>query len=163
RKKYRFSLITNDEDPAGILNTDIDIGRWRTLRLDREPFREPGATVLSWPSPWAVGGTVKSTYLLYGDFAITRMATSHSDTNTTVGGVALKFLPAHFEERVRQFWVPKSAPPIPAGSSRDVSIVTAFFDIGRGDWSGEVNGATIPDWQKRSTDTYLTRFDNLAR
>jgi protein YibB len=170
RKKYRFSLITNDEEPAGILNTDIDIGGWRTLRLDREPFREPGAAVLSWSVPWAVGGTIKSTYLLYGDSAASRTITnrrtaaaSYSGPDTRPDVAPLKFLPVHFEELVRTFWVPKSAPPISPRSQHDVSIVSAFFDIGRADWSGEVNGVPIPAWQKRSTDTYLERFDNLGR
>jgi protein YibB len=163
RKKFRFSLITNDEEPAGILNTDIDIGQWRTLRLDREPFRELGATVLSWSVPWAVGGTIKSTFLLYGDSAPPRVAINLRETNTTAEGAALKFLPTRFKELVRTFWVPKSVPPISARSPHDVSIVSAFFDIGRGGWSSEVNGVPVPAWQKRSTDTYLERFDNLAR
>jgi protein YibB len=164
RRKYKFLLITNDEEPAEFLNTDTEIGGWRTLRLDREPFREPGATVLSWPSPWAVGGTVKSTYLLYGDFAAPREITSRRASPASGGkGPPLKFLPAHFAELVRTFWRPNSAPPISAGSPDDVSIVSAFFDIGRADWSGEVNGVPIPAWQKRSTETYLARFDNLAR
>ena len=68
RKKYKYALITNDEEPAEILNTDTEIGGWRTVRLDREPFRQPGAIVLSWRVPFLSGGTTKSTYLLYGDF-----------------------------------------------------------------------------------------------
>jgi Bacterial protein of unknown function (HtrL_YibB) len=47
--------------------------------------------------------------------------------------------------------------------AHEVSIVSAFFDIGRGDWQGEVSGTPIPAWQARSTETYLTWFNNLAR
>jgi Bacterial protein of unknown function (HtrL_YibB) len=47
--------------------------------------------------------------------------------------------------------------------AHEVSIVSASFDIGRGDWQGEVSGAPIPAWQARSTETYLTWFNNLAR
>ena len=64
RRNYEFALITNDEEPTEILNIDTEIGGWRTLRLDREPFCEPGAVVVTWPVPWWIGGTVKSTYLL---------------------------------------------------------------------------------------------------
>ena len=67
RKQYKFLLITNDEEPVEILNTDTEIGGWRTLRLDREPFGEPGAVVLSWRVPYLSGGTTKATYLLYGE------------------------------------------------------------------------------------------------
>lgn len=45
----------------------------------------------------------------------------------------------------------------------EITVVTAFFDIGRGDWVGEISGRAIPDWQRRSTETYLDRFDKLAR
>lgn len=41
----------------------------------------------------------------------------------------------------------------------DISIVTAFFDIGRGDWSSD-NGH--PEYLKRSTDEYFSYFKNLA-
>ncbi len=44
----------------------------------------------------------------------------------------------------------------------DISIVSAFFDIGRGGWLGDVNGQPVSRWQ-RSVDTYLEWFDNLAR
>lgn len=44
-----------------------------------------------------------------------------------------------------------------------VSIVTAFFDIGRGNLPKEKNGRTVPAYQERSTDTYFTYFNNLAK
>ncbi len=47
--------------------------------------------------------------------------------------------------------------------TEDVSIVTAFFDIGRGDWHGEASGHLIPRWLARSNETYLGWFNNLAR
>jgi protein YibB len=41
----------------------------------------------------------------------------------------------------------------------NISIVTAFFDIGRGDWTPEKG---LPHYLQRSTDTYVERFGHLA-
>jgi len=43
---------------------------------------------------------------------------------------------------------------------KDITIVTAFFDIGRGDWTPE---AGFPHYLQRSTDTYFERFATLAK
>ncbi|MER9658017.1 hypothetical protein NKJ26_32175 [Mesorhizobium sp. M0152] len=67
RKKYKFALITNDEEPAHLQNTDTEVAGWRTLRLDREPFSERGASVFSWTVLWGSASTKKSTFLLLGD------------------------------------------------------------------------------------------------
>lgn len=40
-----------------------------------------------------------------------------------------------------------------------ITIVTAFFDIGRGDWTPDKG---LPHYLERKTDTYLERFGNLA-
>jgi len=40
-----------------------------------------------------------------------------------------------------------------------ITIVTAFFDIGRGDWTAEKG---YPDYLVRSTDTYMERFSYMA-
>jgi protein YibB len=42
----------------------------------------------------------------------------------------------------------------------DITIVTAFFDIGRGDWSPDKG---LPHYLQRTTDTYIERFSNLAK
>ena len=42
----------------------------------------------------------------------------------------------------------------------DITIVTAFFDIGRGDWTPEKG---LPHYLQRTTDTYLERFGHLAK
>lgn len=42
----------------------------------------------------------------------------------------------------------------------DISIVTAFFDIGRGDWR---NQKILPEYLHRTTDTYFERFAHLAK
>lgn len=47
--------------------------------------------------------------------------------------------------------------------SNDVTIVTAFVDIGRDKWSGEKNGHTIPPYIKRDVKTYLDRFERLTK
>jgi protein YibB len=42
----------------------------------------------------------------------------------------------------------------------DISIVTAFFDIGRGDWTPDKG---LPHYLQRTTDTYFERFANMAK
>ena len=44
-----------------------------------------------------------------------------------------------------------------------ISIVTAFFDIGRGNLPKEKNGRIIPAYQQRTTDTYFEYFNNLSK
>jgi len=65
---YRFLLITNDDWPAEhLINSEIDEGGWRPVRLDREPFSEIAPVVLSWMIEW--GGwkpTRKATCLITG-------------------------------------------------------------------------------------------------
>jgi protein YibB len=41
----------------------------------------------------------------------------------------------------------------------NITIVTAFFDIGRGDWTPDKG---LPHYLHRTTDTYLQRFSYLA-
>jgi protein YibB len=45
-----------------------------------------------------------------------------------------------------------------------ISIVTAFFDIGRGDWTGEVekNGGPLPHYLQRSVDKYIDHFKRMC-
>ena len=45
----------------------------------------------------------------------------------------------------------------------DITIVTAFFDIGRGRLPKEKHGRILPHYQHRSVDTYFEFFKNLAR
>ena len=42
----------------------------------------------------------------------------------------------------------------------DITIVTAFFDIGRGDWTPDKGH---PHYLHRTTDTYFERFGHLAK
>ena len=42
----------------------------------------------------------------------------------------------------------------------DITIVTAFFDIGRGDWSPDKG---LPHYLQRTTQTYLERFSHMAK
>lgn len=67
RGKYKYALVTNDEEPAELQNTDIEVGGWRTLRLDRAPFLEMGAVVFSWTVLWGAATTAKATFLICGD------------------------------------------------------------------------------------------------
>jgi protein YibB len=46
--------------------------------------------------------------------------------------------------------------------SETVTIVTAFFDIGRSNWEGSLNGQPLPHYLKRDTQTYLDRFKRLT-
>lgn len=43
------------------------------------------------------------------------------------------------------------------------TIVTAFVDIGRGEWEGEKNKQPIPSYIKRDNETYLKRFERLTK
>lgn len=45
----------------------------------------------------------------------------------------------------------------------EVTIVTAFVDIGRGSWEGVKNNHPIPHFIKRDTDTYFKRFERLTK
>jgi len=69
KARSRFLLITNDDWPAEhLINTEIEEGGWRPLRLDRQPFSEVAPVVLSWMVEW--GGwkpTRKATSLIAGD------------------------------------------------------------------------------------------------
>jgi protein YibB len=42
----------------------------------------------------------------------------------------------------------------------DITIVTAFFDIGRGDWTPDKG---LPHYLHRTTDTYMQRFGTMAK
>ena len=44
-----------------------------------------------------------------------------------------------------------------------ITIVTAFFDIGRGNWDGTVNGCQIPAYIKRTNADYFEYFGHLAK
>jgi SAM-dependent methyltransferase len=67
KRKYKLALITNDDEPKDLQNIDIDVGGWRTLCLEKEPFSEPGTVVLAWTVEWGSATTRKSTFLVYGD------------------------------------------------------------------------------------------------
>jgi len=45
-----------------------------------------------------------------------------------------------------------------------ISIVTAFYDIGRGDWSMDMqkNGGPLPHYLQRSTDKYIDHFKRMC-
>lgn len=45
-----------------------------------------------------------------------------------------------------------------------ISIVTAFYDIGRGDWSMEMqkNGGPLPHYLQRSVDKYIDHFTRMC-
>lgn len=45
----------------------------------------------------------------------------------------------------------------------NISIVTAFYDIGRGSWEGWVNGNPLPTYLKRTNEEYFSRFERLLK
>lgn len=45
----------------------------------------------------------------------------------------------------------------------NTTIVTAFVDIGRGEWEGFANGDLIAPYIKRDNDTYFERFERLTK
>ena len=44
-----------------------------------------------------------------------------------------------------------------------ITIVTAFFDIGRGNWPRVIRGRELPPYQHRPNDVYFYYFEKLAR
>jgi SAM-dependent methyltransferase len=48
RGKYRYVLLTNDEEPLDLQNRDIPLADWRPLDVRRPPFNQRAATVFSW-------------------------------------------------------------------------------------------------------------------
>lgn len=47
--------------------------------------------------------------------------------------------------------------------NNEITIVTCFFDIGRGNLPSKKNGVLMPDYMSRSNDIYLSYFNNLAK
>lgn len=45
----------------------------------------------------------------------------------------------------------------------NITIVTAFFDIGRGQWNKTSHGFDTPHYIPRTTDSYFGYFENLAK
>src|SRR5579863_1301855 len=78
----------------------------------------------------------------------------------------MKILPERLAQFARPFWAPAAParPPQRSVAMHDISVVTAFFTIGRGDWAGKVvSGREVPNWQPRSDETYLKWFGHLSR
>ena len=48
KQRFRFLLITNDDQPETLVNGEIEAGGWRPVRLDRPPFAERAPILLSW-------------------------------------------------------------------------------------------------------------------
>ncbi len=70
-----------------------------------------------------------------------------------------------FPERLDHLAVPYWLPPerAPAADPDDLTVVTGYFDIGRGGWRGAVKGHEIPGWIARTNEDYLANFRLLAR
>lgn len=45
----------------------------------------------------------------------------------------------------------------------DITVVTAFFDIGRSNWNKTPHGLETPHYIPRSTESYFSYFENLAK
>lgn len=45
----------------------------------------------------------------------------------------------------------------------NIAIVTAFFDIGRSQWTGQINGYVAPPYLQRTTDDYFHNFERMLR
>ncbi len=44
-----------------------------------------------------------------------------------------------------------------------IAIITAFFDIGRAQWTGNINGYTAPPYLQRTTDDYFANFERMLK
>jgi len=73
----------------------------------------------------------------------------------------MPLFPARVDHLATPYWLP---PERAAGTdAADLTVVTGYFDIGRGAWRGAVKGREIPSWMARTNDDYLARFRLLAR
>jgi GR25 family glycosyltransferase involved in LPS biosynthesis/SAM-dependent methyltransferase/tetratricopeptide (TPR) repeat protein len=83
KRKFKFLLITNDDQPDSLLNSDIQAGGWRPVRLDRPPFSERAPTILAWTV--TSGGwkpTHKAACLINGHTALEK-----GDSHAVAGGI----------------------------------------------------------------------------
>jgi hypothetical protein len=94
KQRFRFLLITNDDQPDTLVNGEIEAGGWRPVRLDCPPFAERAQILLSWTV--TEGGwipTHKAACLINGNSSgeflhpTTEFATSGDDSG--VGQAAL--------------------------------------------------------------------------
>lgn len=72
-----------------------------------------------------------------------------------------RLFPERLDGLAVPFWLPSARPP--AMHPDDFTVVTGYFDIGRGDWGGAIGDRPIPAWLRRSNDDYLAYFRHLAR
>jgi protein YibB len=72
-----------------------------------------------------------------------------------------RLFPAGLNHLAVPFWRPPARAP--ATHPDEFTVVTGYFDIGRGDWGGAVKGRPIPGWIRRTNDDYLAHFGYLAR
>ncbi len=69
-------------------------------------------------------------------------------------------LPITLSPICKQFWPTEDRKSNAIAAPTDISIVTAFFDIGRGEWQ---KNKILDHSYQRSSATYLERFSHLAK
>lgn len=65
--KGRILLFTNDSNPEHNLNENIDIGEWRSVKLDVAPFFLTGSYVFSFDVDDGLNSLQKLTFLMFGE------------------------------------------------------------------------------------------------
>jgi protein YibB len=72
-----------------------------------------------------------------------------------------RLFPDRLDHLAAPYWMPHDRTP--GMDAADLTVVTGYFDIGRGAWRGAVKGHEIPVWMARSNEDYLAHFRLLAR
>lgn len=72
-----------------------------------------------------------------------------------------RLFPERLDHLAVPHWLPKDR--LRGDDPDDLTVVTGYFDIGRGNWRGEIKGHAIPGWISRGNDEYLANFRLLAR
>lgn len=72
-----------------------------------------------------------------------------------------RLFPERFDHLAATYWLPPERTP--GSDAADLTVVTGYFDIGRGGWRGRVKGHEIPPWIARTNQDYLAHFRLLAR
>ena len=67
KTKSKYIMIINDIYPSQNINSDINDGAWRSVRIDKPPFNEKAAIIYSWLVKYDIHLTKKSVFIINGN------------------------------------------------------------------------------------------------
>ena len=138
KQKFKFLLITNDDQPHNLLNSDTESGGWRPIRLDFPPFSEHAPIVFSRTDTWG-GWRHKATCLINGN-----RDGEYPPGLTTSGGNQAQLLPEYRDSGTED--AAKLADSGPEGKR--------FIRLKEFPPSSEISN-TPPDWYIAARDSSL--------